>query len=199
MSSKLKGRERRDVIGQAYALTLLSPVQELRAGALRIALRTLRDDGNPLLRQTSGTHFARWIVIDELQLRRRGRGPERLASAQLLFTSVFDRSHTDSVHDYLTGLARDMPGHVEAIWSHCQGYPDEATDQPERFAGWLSAHQIHTGYFFAPYGHASVKAVREALKYRDRLREFAAAQRFAAPETIQRSFREDFADLQPGQ
>jgi hypothetical protein len=193
MSGQVKGIERRNVSGQAYALTLLSPVAENREQELRRSLQALRGRRNPLL-DMDGTHFARWVVVGELNYEGPGRAPE-LPSAYLLFTSVFDLSLAGSAKCYLHDLCESMPDYVDCIWSHCRGFPGGTALHPERFAAWISGHRIDTGYFFASYGEATVRQVREALERRRRLRDFATAHQFSAPETIQRAFRKTFADL----
>ena len=68
---------------------------------------------------------------------------EHLKSKYLVFESNCD----GDLDTYLTGLATKIPHHLDAIWSHCTGYPG-ARDVPA-FLRYMKACQIDTTFFFA--------------------------------------------------
>ena len=88
----------RNVSGQAYALTVLTPVEHGREEALSAYLDALGDgDASPLAR-VPGTHLARWVVIGQVKHQKGQRRRDALKAPRLLFTSNFD------------GVARHVPG-----------------------------------------------------------------------------------------
>jgi len=178
--------ERRNRSGQAYGLTVLTPILEDRVSELAAFLAGLGpEDASPLAR-VPGTHFARWVIIDDVVYEGGRQRRDALKAARLLFTTNFDGpldAHLDALRG---GLGAD----ADAIWGHCAGYPGRADGAA--FAAWMRAHQIESALFFAAYGDQTVGEVRANLALRARLIEFAiAAQRLPDAE-LQARFRAEF-------
>src|SRR6185503_15210075 len=81
----------RNVSGQAYALTVLTPIKDGQAAALIAHLDALGEgDASPLSR-VPGTHIARWVVIDDVKFQGHGqRHHDKLTAQRLLLSSNFD-------------------------------------------------------------------------------------------------------------
>jgi hypothetical protein len=158
--------EARNISGQAYALTVLTPV---RAGAETALARDLDGLGagaeSPLAR-VPGTHFARWVVIGDVVYEGRGRR-DHLSLARLLFTSNFD----GPLAAYLEGLRTGLGETADVIWGHCPGYPGR--QEPAAFAAYLRAHQVESSLFFGAYGDRTVAEVQGSLAARRQLIDFA--------------------------
>jgi hypothetical protein len=167
----------RNVSGQAYALTVLTPILEGHAQDLAEHLEALPEGAGSPLARVHGTHLARWVVID--QVKHQGRGQRRrdaLSHSRLLFTSNFD----GELDPYLEALRTGLGDDADAVWGHCRGYPGR---DRTRFAGWLRAHSLEAALFFAAYGDHTLEQVRADLETRRRLVEFAlGAQGLAAPD-----------------
>jgi len=113
----------RNVSGQAYALTVLTPIEHGREQALTAYLDALGDgDASPLAR-VPGTHLARWVVIGQVKRQEGQRRPDALKAPRLLFTSNFD----GSLNPYLEALRTGLAGDADAIWGNCTGYPATRT------------------------------------------------------------------------
>ena len=157
-----------NVSGQAYALTVLTPILDGHAQLLVEQLDALGDgDASPLAR-VPGTHIARWVVLDDLKFQGAGqRHRDRLQAARLLFSSNFD----GDLDRYLDGLRTGMAAEADAIWGHCRGYPGH--EDAAAFAAYMRAHQLEAALFFAAYGDQTVDEVHANVAQRRRLIEFA--------------------------
>jgi hypothetical protein len=158
----------RNVSGQAYALTVLTPILDGRAQALTEHLEALPQGPASPLARVPGTHLARWVVIDQVKYQGHGqRHRDALAEARLLFTSNFD----GPLDPYLEALRTALREDADAVWSHCRGYPGHG--DRTGFAAWLRAHALEAALFFAAYGDQTLEQVRSNLDKRARLMEFA--------------------------
>ena len=176
----------RNVSGQAYSLTVLTPVHAERVNALAQRLNTLpRGDESPLAR-VRGTHFARWVVIDNVVYEGPPQRRDSLAAPRLLFTSNFD----GTLDPYLEEMRMGMAEEADAIWQHCVGYPGR--DDSKAWAAWFRNHQIDSSLFFAAYGDQTVGEVRANLDLRARLMSFAIEAQGLDPAQLQARFHEAF-------
>jgi hypothetical protein len=167
-----------NISGQAYSLTVLTPIIDGHEADLAQMLNGLQGADQSPLAGVPGTHFARWVVMDDVIYEGSDQGQrEHLQHARLLFTSNFD----GELEPYLDGLRTGLGPSADAVWGHCIGYPG-ATDA-EAFARYLRHHQIDSSLFFSAYGDRTVADVQRSLALRTRVITFAlAAQGLAAPE-----------------
>jgi hypothetical protein len=192
--------------GQAYGLTVLSPITPGEEGALKQFLAGLPTGENAPFHRTP-THTSRWVVVEQLpeDAWPKERDPEgqgrfendRLQSSYLLFDSNFDAGD-DGLRGYLAKLVAKMPTEIEAIYRHCVGYTGL-----ERFAHYIDECQIKTTFFFSSYAselRGTVENVQAALLIQsgfvdlvadsqgrpptyvqDRLKQFLQLHRISAP------------------
>jgi hypothetical protein len=176
-----------NVSGQAYALTVITPIERGREDELRAYLESFRDNGQPSpLARLPRTHFGRWVIVPDYHSERGQPKPDGLASQQLVFTSNFDGAR-DS---YLDELCDALAVEAEEIWGRCVGCPKPASGA--ELKRYLLHNQLDTGFFVAAYGNANVQKVQAAVAQRARLIEFAIATQGAAPEDLQARFAEQF-------
>jgi hypothetical protein len=175
-----------DVSGQARALTVLAPVEPGRASALAAVLDALPGDDDGPLARVPGTHFARWVLVDQLVYQGRPQRRDAWKAPRLLFTSNYDGPLTAYLDGLRTGLAADG----DAIFGHCSGYPGSA-DAPA-WTAWLRARAVPSSLFFAAYGDQTVEQVRRHLDLRARLIAFALEAQGLEPAALQGAFREAF-------
>jgi hypothetical protein len=176
-----------NVSGQAYALTVLTPIVDGHAPELTAHLDALPEgDASPLAR-VPGTHLGRWVVIDQVKHQGHGqRHRDSLAAPRLLFTSNFDGDLDPYLERLRTGLGED----ADAIWGHCRGYPGH--QDRAGFARWLRMHEIEAALFFAAYGSHTVEQVHANLDKRARLIEFALEAQGLEAEQLKSRFLERF-------
>jgi hypothetical protein len=175
----------RNVSGQAYALTVLTPILDGHAPELAAHLDALPEGDDSPLARVPGTHLGRWVVIDQVKHQGHGqRHRDSLSASRLLFTSNFDGPLDQYLERLRTGLGED----ADAIWGHCRGYPGREAG----FAPWLKAHQLEAALFFAGYGDQTVEQVHANLDTRARLLEFALEAQGLEPEVLQARFLERF-------
>jgi hypothetical protein len=175
----------RNVSGQAYALTVLTPILDGHAAELTAHLDALPEGpGSPLAR-VPGTHLGRWVVIDQVKHQGHGqRHHDRLQAARLLFTSNFD----GGLDAYLERLQTSLGEDADAVWGHCRGYPGRGPG----FAPYLKAHQLEAALFFAAYGDRTLEQVHADLDKRARLIAFALEAQGLEPDELKSRFLEAF-------
>jgi hypothetical protein len=172
--------------GQATALSVLCPVHLHRLGALEKALATLPlGEASPLARVGS-THFARWVVIEQLVYEGEAQKPDTLSRPYLLFTSNFD----GDMDEYLLELCRASLADLHAVWSHCVGCPERRSARP--LADYLKCHRVDTTMFYAAYPQATVADVRRCLALRQQFSEFAVRSQSLDPSALMRGFQRRF-------
>jgi hypothetical protein len=175
----------RNVSGQAYALTVLTPILDGHAAQLTAHLESLPEGENSPLARVPGTHLGRWVVIDQVKYQGHGqRHRDALKASRLLFTSNFD----GELDPYLVQLQAHLGEDADAIWGHCAGYPGRGPG----FAPYLKGHQLEAALFFAAYGDQTLEQVHANLDKRTRLIEFALEAQGLPPEDLRSRFLERF-------
>ena len=115
-----------------------------------------------------GTHLARLVVMDDVIYVGSPSIEVHLHSKYLVFESNCD----GDLDSYLLGLATAVPQHLDAIWSHCVGYPGAAN--PQAFAAYMKACQIETTFYFAAVNDKSVPETLRALQTQRAVSDFIA-------------------------
>jgi hypothetical protein len=166
-------------------LTVLTPIQGGQAAPLRAFLGQLRKgDASPFM-ALGRTHYARFVVIDRLDLEPDNPDPDRLSASYLLFSAVVDGSE-DS---YLEALCCGMGPELDAVWRCCAGYA--RFHQQGQVARYLKQHLISVDFPFSGYEH-KVHVVRDALKDRKRMIEFVQKAQYLGAAEQRRCFRATF-------
>ena len=142
--------------GSVYGLTILSPIIDDESAIpshdlqIREYLATLPTGEESPFALAPGTHLARLVVMDDVIYVGMPACEEHLHSKYLVFESNCD----GDLDNYLRGLAATVPEHLDAIWSHCVGYPGAAN--PQAFIDYMKACQLETTFFFAAVNDKSV-------------------------------------------
>ena len=177
----------RNICGQAYALTVLTPILTGHETHLAKYLDGLTTGPASPLARVPSTHFARWVVIGDVVFEVPSQKRDHLKLPRLLFTSNFD----GALGPYLEALRTGLGDAADAIWGHCAGYPGSGNGAA--FARYMRAHQIESALFFSPYGDRTVEQVLGSLAERQSLIDFALRAQGMAPAELQSAFRETFA------
>lgn len=176
-----------NISGQAYSLTVLTPIVDGHETHLAQYLNALSSGDASPLAGVAGTHFARWVVIDDVI----NEGPDQaerdhLEHPRLLFTSNFD----GDLDPYLEALRIGLGESADTIWGHCIGYPGAA--DADAFARYIRHHQIDSSLFFAAYGDRTVQDVKRSLAVRTKLIEFALRAQGLGATQLKESFLAEF-------
>jgi hypothetical protein len=176
-----------NISGQAYSLTVMTPIVAGQETELARCLDGLETRDRSPLAGVRGTHFARWVVIDDVIYEGPDQGDrDHLKHARLLFTSNFD----GELDPYLEALRTGLGETVDTIWGHCIGYPGAGTARA--FADYMRHHQIDSSLFFAAYGDRTVEEVNRSLALRTRFTEFALKTQGLAASELKAAFLEEF-------
>ena len=175
-----------DVSGQAYALMVMTPIVPGEEAALREYLEGLPQDGSPLERLTR-THFARWVIVPDFVHEPEQPSEDPLGCQYLVFTSNFD----GELDSYLDELCERLAPEAREIWGRCAGCPEGA--EGAALKAYLLHNQIHTGLFVAAYPDATVARVRQALRVRQRLIDFAVRSQGLSAAELKSAFSEELS------
>src|SRR5277367_5278200 len=186
--------------GKVYGLTILSPIidddQATPSHDLQIReyLASLLHAESLLLAESPfavapGTHLARLVVMDDVIYVGMPACEEHLKSKYLVFESNCD----GDLEGYLSGLAATAPEQLDAIWSHCVGYP--GAGNVAAFVEYMKACQIETTFYFAPINDKSVPETLRALQTQRAIADFVASHQGIEPARVQREFAQLVATL----
>ncbi len=176
-----------NISGQAYSLTVLTPIVDGQEARLVRYLNGLESRERSPLAGVRGTHFARWVVIDDVIFEGPDEGDrEHLKHARLLFTSNFD----GELDPYLEALRTGLGDSADAIWGSCIGYP--GSGEARAFADYMRHHQIDSSLFFAAYGDRTVEDVQRSLALRIKFVEFALKAQGLPPSELKAAFLQEF-------
>jgi len=177
--------------GTVYGLTILSPIiDDERATPshdlqIRHYLAGLPTDERSPFAQAPDTHLARLVVMDDVIYVGMPACEEHLNSKYLIFESNIDCAD-GNVDAYLRGLAETAGEHLDAIWSHCVGYPGAAN--VAAFVQYMKACQLETTFFFAAVNDKSVTDALRALQTQKAVAEFIADHQGMEPVRLQAEF-----------
>lgn len=176
--------------GSVYGLTILSPIiddpqvdisHDLH---LRMYLGSLpRDHGSPFSKVTS-THIARLTVMNDVVFVGSPAKEEHLKSQYLVFESNFD----GELDAYLSAMVKEIPEHVEAVWSHCVGYP--GIKSVEAFQAYMKKCQLETTFYFADVNDKTVMQTLRALQTQASVAAFIESNQGKSPAEVQKAFAE---------
>ena len=181
--------------GTLYGLTLLCPIlNDQRAVPshdlqIRQYLATLPTGAESPFAIAPNTHLARLVVMDDVIYVGVPAREEHLKSKYL----VFETNSDVDIEPYVTGLAKHVPEQVDAIWSHCAGYPGLA--DAGAFVKYMKACQVPTTFFFAATNDKSVTETLIALQTKRAVAEFITTHQGMGPMQIQQEFAAFMRDL----
>jgi hypothetical protein len=171
--------------GEMYGLTILSPIindtkrKVSHDAALRMYLQNMhRHEESPFAR-LAATHLCRLVVMDDVVFVGHPAREEHLQSKYLIFNCDV---HGD-VDAFLADMARTIPDVVDAIWSHCVGYPGIAG-----FAEYIKKCQIDTTFYFADVDNRTVAQTLAALQMKVEFTAFVEENQGKPPAEVQREF-----------
>ena len=174
--------------GKVYGLTLLCPIlNDERAVPshdlqIREYLATLPTGEHSPFAIAPNTHLARLVVMDDVIYVGVPATEEHLKSKYLVFETNCDVD----IDEYVTGLATHVPEQIDAIWSHCVGYPGVA--DVAAFVKYMKACQVPTTFFFAATNDKSVTETLAALQTKRAVAEFITSHQGMGPMQIQQEF-----------
>jgi hypothetical protein len=184
--------------GTVYGLTILSPIiDDERATPshdlqIRHYLADLPTDERSPFAQAPGTHLARLVVMDDVIYVGMPACEEHLNSKYLIFESNIDCAD-GNVDTYLRQLAEAAGEHLDAVWSHCVGYP--GAGNVDAFVKYMKACQLTTTFFFAAVNDKSVEQSLRALQTQKAVAEFIATHQGMPAVQLQAEFLKFAADV----
>ena len=173
--------------GQAYGLTVLTPIEIGSEAILRAYIEGMPEDEKSPFAQLPGTHFVRLVIIDQLKYQGEPQDRDTLHSEYLLFESNFD---THDLDGYLTAMCRNLPEIVNQIWGRCAMFPGTADEAA--FLTYMKHNQVPVTFFYTAYPDATLEDVRSALRFREQFTRFAVDSQGLEAGALQERFRAAF-------
>jgi len=129
------------VIRRQVAVTVLAGVKRGRVEALQVLLKEMGTDaaGNDVIPfgLLTTTHFARLLLLDEVEDPRGGKLP-----AKLMYLSDVD----EPVQHHLDELVEHSGAGLDRVFGNCEGYPGgRGAPSPARRLAWLGEHMVGAG------------------------------------------------------
>ncbi|HEX4320220.1 MAG TPA: hypothetical protein VHZ52_04915 [Acidobacteriaceae bacterium] len=189
-----------NVNGSLYGLTILSPILNDEKATpshdlqIRAYLATLPTGADSPFALTAGTHLCRLVVMDDVVYVGMPACEEHLQSKYLIFECNLDATDDAGLERYLRGMAETIPAHLDAVWSHCVGYPGAKNAQA--FVEYMKACQIETTFFFAAVNDKSLPESLNALQTQRAVTDFIASHQGMEPARLQAEFVAFAAELQ---
>lgn len=177
-----------DQSGQSYAFAAVTPIISgstqgvIHAAELRSVLARLSELKTSPFARVTGTHFARWNVIDDMPQLGFPTAIDHLQSKYLLLEADFDGDRDA----WLATFATTMPDIIDAIYRHCVAYPG-VINMPG-FCAYLVKCQLHTTLDFAPYGTRNLDSVLRALDTQRKFVGFMHATQGKSPLELRTAF-----------
>jgi hypothetical protein len=163
------------------------PVQQGHEEDLAADLDGLPGREQSPLARVRGTHFARWVVLDQPVFEGGDqKARDTWTASRLLFTTNFD----GPLDPYLEALRAGLGSDGDRLFGHCAGYPGSSA--ADAWGSWVLAHRIGSSLFFAAYGDQTVEEVQANLELRARLIAFALDAQGLAPAALRSRFEETF-------
>ncbi len=176
--------------GTMYGLTILSPIIDDDKAIpshdlqIRAYLASLPTDSRSPFALAPGTRLARLVVMDDVIYVGMPSCEEHLKSKYLIFESNCDAD----LDSYLAGLAKSVQPELDAIWSHCVGYPG-ASDIPA-FIRYMKSCQLTTTFYFAAVNDRNLKQTLKALQTQRAVADFIAEHQGLAAPQLQTAFQQ---------
>ena len=138
--------------GKISALTAITKITPGHAAALRETLAKLSAAGGGKIGELGTIHIVRWVIFDD--------------DTRLLFATNFD----GDVEAYMRDFAEKAPQGIDAIWGHCDDYP--GAKNYEKLRDYILSHAIETTGYYCAYPNSSVKEIKKAVDWHDKLEKF---------------------------
>jgi hypothetical protein len=178
-----------NVFGQAYALTLLSPIigghthGAVHATRLRAAINAIPTGAASPLARIPTLHLARFVVLDDLHNQGMPAKEDHLRNKYLVFVADFD----GALAPFLDALVTHAGDLATSIWRHCEAFPGIA--DRAAFAKYIAKCQVPSTFPFGAYAEAPLSEVLRSLDAQRRFVEFLRLAQGLPAEQFQQRFR----------
>jgi hypothetical protein len=181
--------------GQAYALTVVSPILgghthgAAHAMSIRAALNTAGTGADSPLARIPTLHFGRFVVLDDVRNQGVPAKTDHLRSKYLVFVADFD----GELAPFLDTLLLHAKDFVASLYQHCVAFP--GTSDPPTFRRYIKDCQIESTLAFGAYPNTALAGVLAALDTQRRFVQFLRGAQGAPAAELQSRFQTFAKDL----
>jgi hypothetical protein len=210
-----------NINGQAYALTILSPIRPGHVGEVSFGNMVHQQLEGWNMRENSPmvhvpqTYLARFFVLDDvfIESQQGGGAPDtvndwlpivpdflrrwmqpsqdHLQSRYLVFSSNFH----GALDDYLRGMWRAIEQDVRSVWQYCYAFEDVRDEAG--FVAYMKRCQLDASLFFVGSNDDPLDEQLKALYLKQEFSRFAAESQGLPTAELKLRFREFIARVQP--
>ncbi|MDW3191189.1 MAG: hypothetical protein R8G66_02455 [Cytophagales bacterium] len=184
--------------GNAYGLTVLSPLKEIDGSGQAVIpkLRNLIQSFNELdttpMAKVPNTYLSRLWILEDVFFENYPHELEHLKSKYLVFTSNFH----GELDTYLEGMFNAIPTEVQSIWQDCYGFDDKALS-PEGFKSYIKKCQVETTFYFNGSTDDSLQDQLKSLYIKQEFSRFVFDNAHKSSEELLTAFKAFIAETQP--
>ena len=186
------GTDRRNVDGQAVALTVFSTVKWW--GRLWMPLvflyARLFPNSRGTLARLSFIHFARWTLIRRIPFNGAPQPRRKLNYPHLFFESNFNGGW----EEYIDAFSYILTSGMTAFWGSSYGFPKPLPTTP--FKDYIRRNEIVASHFYSAYPEATTTMVQAALELEEKLAPLRSRAADLNPEAFATAWREFITDAQ---
>jgi hypothetical protein len=207
--------------GNAYALTILSPIRNGHSGEaafadeVRSRLRDWNDRENSPMAKVPQTYLCRYFVLDDVyvqalpgtdffgtlfdilsifsdRMRRRALPREdHLKSKYLVFSTNF---HGD-LDTYLRGMWNAMSADIREVWEYCYGF-DRVKDA-DSFVAYMKKCQLKVSLFFSGSTDDPLEEQLKSLYLKQEFGRFVIEHQGMPADRLQQAYKEFIRRVEP--
>jgi hypothetical protein len=136
------------------ALTVVVPICPEKQRQLRTYLEDSTDSINRFFSQSSSTHFARFVILED--------EPQGIKKPYLLFSSTHDGNFESYMNELvdLAKAASPLTDVLNTLFGYCEGYTPLASRDAKLFSDFIHRHTLPSNTFFMAYWDKSVPEIK---------------------------------------
>ena len=196
-----------NVSGNAYALTILSPIKNgytsdeiAYADLIRDRLQGWNTEENSPMSKVPQTYLCRYFVLDDVYTESYpGAGAlpkeDHLKSRYLVFSCNFHGGPKADLDGYLRGMWNAIGERVKEIWGYCYGF--EQVDTADKFIAYMKKCQLKANLFFVGSTDDSLDEQLKSLYLKQEFAKFAIDNQGFDASTLKINFQAFIARVKP--
>jgi hypothetical protein len=190
-----------NISGNAYALTVLSPIKNAIVPGEEIAcadkVRDLLQNWNLLpnspMTQVPQTYLCRYFVLDDVYTESLGGGgsalpsEDHLKSRYLVFSCNLHAGPNGDVDGYLRGMWNAISERIQEVWGYCYGF-EQVTDA-DSFVVYMRKCMLPAALFFVGSNDDPLPEQLKALYIKQAFADFAVANQGLDGATVRANYQ----------
>lgn len=183
--------------GNAYGLTIFSPIKKITVGkqsaaaATRQYLQEMPLHAKSPMAKVPNTYLCRFYILNDVFYQSSPHELDHLKSSYIVFSSNF---HGD-LEPYLAGMWNTIPDTIKEIWQHCYGF--EQVNSVGSFISYMKKCQKETTFYFNGSTDDALEEQLKSLYLKQEFSDFVFANQGISDEELLQAYKDFVARTQP--